>query len=612
MKLLWFTLLLVACAGVNAQSVFIPENGNYKYELKDIAQEFNTQNITYITLDQTRLSKVLVYKLDSKRNEYQIKNWYQYDWFLMQDWFHFDVESFMKSQSRSTFNDAKRKQYSAFAFDHKKFFHAKTVPAMKEWGGLTHPPIKKLDLPLERYDSQFAPIDYATISSPYFSPTLQNEIDRASQSELSFGNIVLPLADNEAYQKKKLIIQNARESILFSSLVFVCDKSGREIADLLIEKRLEGVDVKVMTDKVINKTLANLDCIRLMRAAGIDVVLTKDFFKHKKNAINHTKTLITDFSEAIAGGQNMVDADNLSRGTDFMNRDVDLYMKGPMVNDVTRQFIENWEYQSTLNKKIAPLTHFKKIIENKIVLEKSLGLRGKDFYGEILGNTKTRMNGVCRFIKQAPYEDRHTIGKAYLKILENVQNHLVITDPAKSDSYVSKRSDTALINRFDNYEMFNELHTSVQNLAKKGLSLDYITTNINMAGNEHVAMMNERIKNQLRDNKKLRADWSYLQINLANNFFGKPHYKNLMKDWMPFKNVHIWTHMSFMHSKIFYFDRVLASVGSYNFHHNSTDHAYESTAICLDENLNRELDKILVKDMANSIPLIFSSSKVKN
>lgn len=55
MKFLWFTLLLVACAGVNAQSVFIPENGNYKYELKDIAQEFNNQNITYITLDQTRL-----------------------------------------------------------------------------------------------------------------------------------------------------------------------------------------------------------------------------------------------------------------------------------------------------------------------------------------------------------------------------------------------------------------------------------------------------------------------------------------------------------------------------------------------------------------------------
>lgn len=607
MKFSLAALLVVACMGVSAQSVFIPENGSYRYELKDIVEKFRAQNITYITLDNEH-NEVLVYKLDSKRNEYQIKNWFQYDWYLMQDWFRLDADSFIKTQNEKTFNDAKRKQYSTFSFDHKRFFHAKTVPAMKEWGGLTHPPVKNLDLPLEQYDSHFAPIDYAKISSPYFAPSLQEEIDTVSRSELSFGNKVLPLADNKAYWKKKQLIENAKESILISSLVFVCDKSGREIADLLIKKHLEGIDVKVMTDAFINKTVGNLDCPRLMEAAGIEVVLTKDFFKHKKNAIYHSKTLITDLSEAIAGGQNMVDADNLSRGTDFMNRDVDLYMKGPMVSDVARQFIENWEYQSTLNKKIVPLNQFKEIIKNKMALEKSLGLRGKDFYTKILGDTKTRMSGVCRYIKQAPYEDRHTIGKAYLKILENVQNHLVITDPVKSDSYVSKRTDTPFIGWFDNYEMFNALHASVQNLAKKGLSLDYITTNINMAGNEHVAMMNEKIRNQISENNKLSADWSFLQIGLVNNYFGKPHYENLMKDWMPFNNVHIWTHISFLHSKIFYFDRILASVGSYNFHHNSTDHAYESTSICLDENLNRELDKILVMDMANSIPLIFSGS----
>ncbi len=607
MKFSLATLLLVACLGVSAQSVFIPENGSYRYELKDIVEKFRAQNITYISLDNEH-SEVLLYKLDSKRNEYQIKNWFQYDWYLMQDWFRLDTDSFIKTQNEKTFNDAKRKQYSTFSFDLKRYFHNKTVPALKEWGGLTHPPVKTLNLPLERYDSHFAPIDYAQITSPYFEPSLQEEIDIASKSELSFGNKVLPLADNEAYLKKKQLIENAKESILISSLVFVCDKSGREITDLLIKKHLEGLDVKVITDAMINKTLGNLDCPRLMQAAGIEVVLTKDFFKHKRNAIYHSKTLITDFTEAVAGGQNMVDADNLSRGTDFMNRDVDLYMKGPMVSDVALQFIENWEYQSTLNKKIVPLNQFKEIIKNKMASEKSLGLRGKDFYTKILGDTKTRMSGVCRFIKQAPYEDRHTIGKAYLKILENVQHHLVINDPAKSDSYVSKRTDTPFIGWFDNYEMFNALHTSVQNLAKKGLSLDYITTNINMAGNEHVAMMNEKIRNQLSDNKKLRADWSFLQIGLVNNYFGKPHYENLMKDWMPFNNVHIWTHMSFLHSKIFYFDRILASVGSYNFHHNSTDHAYESTSICLDENLNRELDKILVMDMANSIPLIFLGS----
>jgi phosphatidylserine/phosphatidylglycerophosphate/cardiolipin synthase-like enzyme len=216
------------------------------------------------------------------------------------------------------------------------------------------------------------------------------------------------------------------------------------------------------------------------------------------------------------------------------------------------------------------------------------------------------MAGVCRFIKQAPYEDRFSIGKAYLKLLDHVQNHLVITDPVKSDTLVIKPSHAPISEMMDSFEMFNQLHNKVQSLAKSGLPIDYITTNITMAGNENVAILNERIKDQLNVGKKLIANWSLVKLIASNSYYGRPHYKNLMTDWMPIKNVHIWTNISFMHSKIFYFDRVVASVGSYNFQHNATDQAYESTSICMDESLNRELDKILVMDMANSIPLIFS------
>jgi hypothetical protein len=84
-----------------------------------------------------------------------------------------------------------------------------------------------------------------------------------------------------------------------------------------------------------------------------------------------------------------------------------------------------------------------------------------------------------------------------------------------------------------------------------------------MAGNENVAMMNERIKVQLENNIRLRANWSFLKL--------------------------------------------LASIGSVNFHHNATGQGYESTSICMDDYLNKQLDRILVQDMANSIPLIFSS-----
>jgi phosphatidylserine/phosphatidylglycerophosphate/cardiolipin synthase-like enzyme len=126
-----------------------------------------------------------------------------------------------------------------------------------------------------------------------------------------------------------------------------------------------------------------------------------------------------------------------------------------------------------------------------------------------------------------------------------------------------------------------------------------------MAGNENVAIMNERIKNQLVGGFEVKANWSYLKLIFSNKFYGKDHYLNLLKDWYPFFNVKIWNHISFLHSKIFYFDRVVASIGSYNLEHNATDHSYESTSICMDKNLNNQLDEILVLDMVNSIPLVF-------
>ncbi|MFP5384503.1 MAG: phospholipase D-like domain-containing protein [Bacteriovoracia bacterium] len=598
--------VLLSSFSLKGQSIFLPENGPYDYDLQDISNEFRNKGIDSIKLLGPLQGHQKPYKLDKKRYEFQVKDWFEQDWFRLQDMFSFDIRAFVRKERGSDFNSSKRIQYSKFKFDRKKFFHWKTVPAMREWGGLTHPPIKELTLPLESYDRNFSPIYYQGISSPFFEPELQADVDRVSRSELSFGNLVVPLADKEAFLKKLELIRNARESILISSLVFVCDESTKRLVNLLIRKHLQGLDVKVITDGFIGKLLGHRECLKSMRQAGIEVIETRDFFKHKLKAIYHTKTLVTDLTHAVAGGHNLIDADNTSRGVDFKNRDIDLYIKGPMVTDVAKQFVENWAYQSTLDSKVSSINYLSAKVYKKLFDERSAGQRGKNYYEDILGNPQIRMKGVCRFIKQAPYEDRHTIGKAYLKYLDEVESSLVIEDPIKEDTYIAKNSDAPFLNKLDNFDMFNLLHLKVRSLARNGKRIDYITTNINMAGNENVAILNERIRSQIQKGKDLWANWSLAKLALSNSFYGKPHYTNLMKDYLPFKNVRIWKHISFMHSKVFYFDRILASVGSYNFQHNATDQAYESTTVCLDEELNRKLEKILVEDMVNSIPLIYS------
>jgi phosphatidylserine/phosphatidylglycerophosphate/cardiolipin synthase-like enzyme len=192
-------------------------------------------------------------------------------------------------------------------------------------------------------------------------------------------------------------------------------------------------------------------------------------------------------------------------------------------------------------------------------------------------------------------------------MLDGVKEHLVITNPINADSKVTRlnRALLPIWEMADSFVMFNQLWTKLQGLARQGLAIDYITTNIDMAGNEQVAIINDRIRDRLERGDPLKANMDLMLIFMSNRLYGKPHYKNLLKDWVPYPNVQVWTHISFIHSKIFHFDRIAASVGSYNFQHNATDHSYEITSICQDESLNQQLDRVQVLDMANSIPLVF-------
>jgi len=213
------------------------------------------------------------------------------------------------------------------------------------------------------------------------------------------------------------------------------------------------------------------------------------------------------------------------------------------------------------------------------------------------------MKGVCRFVQQAPYIDRTVIGKAYLEYLSNTKKYLAIQTPQMLDTKYTRFRDKPLIEKFDEFGMYNKLHDGIFKLAEdKSLKIDLITSGFNLAGNEVVDMLNEKIRKKLAKGKIRSANRKHMMSNFWNNHYGKPHFRNLIKDFAPVKNIDVWNHISFIHSKIFYFDRIVASIGSYNLHHNATDHAYENTIICQD----KELDEIMVRDMANSVPFTYS------
>lgn len=584
---------------------FPPERGNYAYSIADITQRYQDRGLEYLIFHPDRALPEARYKLN-RRGEFQIKDWFQQDWFALQAMFTVDVPAYNQHYQAETFNEAKRTAYSELTFSTRKFLHEKLIPTPREWGGLNHPPLRELALPLEQYSAAHGPRTITT--SPYFDPALHREIDEVAKSELSFGNTVTLLEDGGAFEAKKDLIRSAKETILMGSLVFVCDTGTREIVDLLIERRRAGVDVRVLVDATISKFLNHRQCTRRLRDAGVEVIEADDFWKYGR-AIYHTKSLVVDFRAAISGGHNMIDADNLSRGTDFQNRDVDILTRGPLVTDIAVAFLKDWTYfqEKRVRKNVTDVQAYREKMQHRQELERAQGVRGADHYPRVLGDETARMNGVCRYLRQSPAEDRQLIGKAYLRMLDGVRDYLAITNPVTSDSKVThfNRPLLPVIEWQDRFGMYNKLFDKLQELAKRGTRIDYITTNIDMAGNENVAMLNEEIRELTEAGRDIKATLALFQIHVWNRYYGKPHYKNLMKDWMKHANMHIWTHISFMHSKVFHFDRIAASIGSYNFQHNATDHSYEGTTICQDTSLNQQLDRVLVQDMANSIPLVF-------
>jgi hypothetical protein len=150
--------------------------------------------------------------------------------------------------------------------------------------------------------------------------------------------------------------------------------------------------------------------------------------------------------------------------------------------------------------------------------------------------------------------------------------------------------------------MFNLLHDKVIELTdKNGVHLDLITSGPEVAGNEATIILNEEIQKELKKGNNRNANRKVKKVKWWNRIFGKGHYKNLINDYSGRENVDVWTHISYLHSKVFYFDRLVSSIGSYNFHHNATDHTYENTILCQDDKLNKEMDEIFVRDMANSM-----------
>jgi len=119
--------------------------------------------------------------------------------------------------------------------------------------------------------------------------------------------------------------------------------------------------------------------------------------------LTHNKFWIFDHHQAILGGQNIMDSENLGTGLNEGARDTEVYIDGPVATDLSLTFARIWEKNRTRNHTSLAVAaeQYAKVMDE----EKSSGKRGRDHYQRVLTNSESLNNGVCRVLSQEPGEE---------------------------------------------------------------------------------------------------------------------------------------------------------------------------------------------------------------
>ncbi len=178
--------------------------------------------------------------------------------------------------------------------------------------------------------------------SLFSEPGFTREYETLTGAAFTEGNSAKPLIDGPAsFAVRFGLMRKAKRSIHIQSWAFYDDTTGNAAADLLIAKKSEGLDVKIMVD---GKTVAlhGAAVLARMAAAGIEVVFFND--ASRKYDGLHTKILLVDGVDAIVGGMNFGDEySHMGAGQKW--RDTDMLYRGPVVAQTARFMAGLWNAQ---------------------------------------------------------------------------------------------------------------------------------------------------------------------------------------------------------------------------------------------------------------------------
>jgi cardiolipin synthase len=222
-----------------------------------------------------------------------------------------------------------------------------------------------------------------------------------SDSPLVLGNRVVILENGpNTYAAMFSAIAAARDSINMETYILDDDEVGQRLAEALIAKQQQGVQVNLIHDAV--GTLGTKkEYFKRLSDAGISVlefnpvnpVVAKAGWA--VNQRDHRKLLVVDGRSAVLGGINISSVYSSSggssgsmsggsRGGDKKSlpwRDTDLLIEGPVVAPLQKLFMETWQAQK--GKPLAPRQYFPPLQAQGQEVVRAIGSAPDDPFSQI-------------------------------------------------------------------------------------------------------------------------------------------------------------------------------------------------------------------------------------
>ncbi len=511
---------------------------------------------------------------------------------LIHSLFKTDVLKFVDHYKAQDFLRAKKKFYQNQKFNSLTQQYSRPYPYLSDWKSLNHSPLRTLDLPLPLYGRQFESLGSEKIQqSPLISEKFQLGLDQVTQTQLTAGNKLRLLSNGEQSFKEKLrMVRETKHFFHAVVMVQYCDEKSSEMVEALIERAQAGVDVRLILEEAWTRLILK-NCLNKLIRGGVKVTLGKGFLNPKTLfTVYHSKFWIRDGEEAIMGGMNMHDFENASNGFNNHTRDKDVHVTGPAVTDMMKQYVRIWNHEQETPDE--SMKTYLRIVEEKEAQEKSLGLRGIEFYKKWLNQSNVSdIPGVCRVLVQGTKlaGQENIIAKAYIEIMKNVKHQMLIN----TLSFNFKKNDQS---EFSNTKIIKTLSEA----SKRDVTIDLVTNGVDAGFGEAGFQLRELAKKFNQKGQRLAARGVLQLEKTLAPFTGRSQRKNLMAA-LSDTTVDVWFYFNHIHSKQMEFDQIMTSTGSFNLDTYSHRN-HESTLICLDKKLADESLKEFAKDIVNSTP----------